>query len=103
MQSLLQESGYDVLATADGPMGLLLFKGYNPDLVLLDQSLPGMNGLEVLRKMMEINGGARVIMVTGMGTADSAEVAFRYGAFDFIRKPVSGRALLDKIHAALIV
>jgi DNA-binding response OmpR family regulator len=103
MQSLLQDSGYEVLVTADGAMGLLLFTRYHPDLVLLDQNLPGMNGLEVLRRMKRIDKAKRVIIVTGIGTEDSAEVAFRYGAHGFLRKPISGQALLDKIHAALTV
>ena len=101
MQSLLTDSGFEVLATADGPRGLELFKGHAPDLVLLDQALPSMNGLEVLRKLKDIDRDAKVIMITGYGSEESAQVALRYGAYDFLKKPVGVNALLDKIHAAL--
>jgi DNA-binding response OmpR family regulator len=101
MQGLLVDEGFEVLATADGPRGLELFKGHAPDLVLLDQALPSMNGLEVLRKIREIDSDAKVIMITGYGSEDSSQVALRYGAFDFLRKPVGANALLEKIHSAL--
>ena len=101
MQTLLQDSGYDVIATADGPRGLELFKGHAPDLVLLDLALPSMNGLEVLRKIRDIDRDVKIIMITGYGSEESSQVARRYGAYDFLQKPVGSKALLDKIHAAL--
>ena len=101
MQDLLVGEGFEVIVTADGPRGLELFKAHGPDLVLLDLALPSMNGLEVLRRIRESNPMAKVIMITGYGTEDSSQVALRYGAFDFLRKPVGSATILEKIHDAL--
>ncbi len=101
LQDVLGEEGYDVLATADGPRGIEIVKGKRPILVLLDLALPSMNGLEVLRKIRDIDAKIRVIVITGYGTEEASQVARRYGAFDFLGKPVATQTLLDKIRAAL--
>ncbi len=100
-QDVLGEEGFDVLATADGPRGLEILKGQRPSLVLLDLALPSMNGLEVLRKIRDIDPAIKVIIITGYGTEEASQVALRYGAYDFLGKPVATETLLAKIHAAL--
>ncbi len=100
-QDVLGEEGYDVLATADGPRGLEIVRGQRPSLILLDLALPSMNGLEVLRKIRDIDPAIKVIVITGYGTEEASQVARRYGAYDFLGKPVSTETLLAKIRAAL--
>jgi CheY-like chemotaxis protein len=100
-QDILVGEGFEVVATADGPRGIELYKNHSPDLVLLDLALPTMNGLEVLRRIRDIDPEAVVIMVTGYGTKDASEVALRYGAYDFLQKPISSATLLEKIYEAL--
>ena len=103
VQRILSVEGFEALTTADGPQGLKIFKERRPDVVLLDLALPGMNGLEVLRKIRQIDEKAKVIVVTGSGSDESAEVALRYGACDFVRKPVDYADFVRRIKAALPV
>jgi DNA-binding response OmpR family regulator len=100
-QSILREEGYQTLTTADGPQGITIYKEQRPDLVLLDLALPSMNGLEVLRRIRSFDDKARVIVFTGLGSEESAEVALRYGAWDFVRKPVTYAEFLKRIKSAI--
>ena len=97
----LTEEGYSVLSTADGPQGITLYKDHQPALVLLDLGLPTMSGIEVLRELRRFDEKAKVIVVTGYGSVESAVVAIRYGAWDYIQKPVEIDALLKKMDTAL--
>jgi DNA-binding response OmpR family regulator len=103
VQRILSLEGFETLTTADGPQGLAIFKDRRPDVVLMDLALPGMNGLEVLRKIRQLDENAKVIVVTGSGSDESAEVALRYGACDFVRKPVDYADFVRRIKAALPV
>ena len=98
---ILGEAGHEILPTADGPRGISLYKEHDPDLVLLDLGLPTMNGLEVLRMIRDFDPAARVIVVTGYGSDESADVAFRYGAIDFVQKPFDPARLLERIGKAI--
>jgi DNA-binding response OmpR family regulator len=99
----LTEEGYEVLSTADGPQGVALYRKYQPALVLLDLGLPSMSGIEVLREIKEFDAKAKVIVVTGYGSVESAVVAVRYGALDYVEKPVELETLLEKMKVALEV
>lgn len=97
----LAEEGYSVLTTADGPQGITLYKEHRPALVLLDLGLPGMNGIEVLKEIRRFDNKAKVIVVTGYGSVESAVGAIRYGAWDYVQKPVETDILLRKMESAL--
>jgi DNA-binding response OmpR family regulator len=99
----LVEEGYDLFTTADGPQGISIYKNQQPDLVLLDIGLPSMSGIEVLREIKKINNKAKVIVVTGYGSVESAVAAIRFGAWDYVQKPFDVRMLLKKIESALHV
>ena len=103
LRLLFAQEGYDVLATADGPQGITIFKEQRPDLVLLDIGLPSVSGIEVLTKMREIDSAAKVIIITGYVSIESAVLAMRSGALDYVRKPVDVKELLKKIESALRV
>ena len=83
----LREEGYGVLGALTSDEGLRLFISSRPDLVLLDITLPGMNGIEVLERIRSINPTSRVIMVTGNTDPRLAREAFELGAFAYIDKP----------------
>ena len=100
-QQLLQEEGYDIYSTADGPQGIAIFKQRRPDVVLLDIGLPSMNGLEVLRRIRSIDDSAKVIIITGHASDESAEVALLYGALEYIRKPVEPQSLLQLLKSSI--
>ncbi|HLJ53964.1 MAG TPA: response regulator [Chthonomonadaceae bacterium] len=102
MRLALQHSGHAVITAADGPEGLAAFgDGSAIDLVLLDQRMPGMQGLEVLREMRRIQSAARIIMVTAFGTVDLAVEAMKAGATDFLRKPFTADVLRGAVQSAL--
>jgi DNA-binding response OmpR family regulator len=102
MRITLEATGYDVADAADGEEGLRLFgDGTAFDATLLDQRMPGMDGLEVLKRMKQIRADAPVIMVTAYGTIDLAVEAMKLGATDFVRKPMTPDTLRNAVAAAL--
>ncbi len=101
LQNLLKAEGYDTLATADGPRGISTYKENRPDLVLLDLGLPSMNGLEVLRMIRDFDNEARIIVITGYGSSETAAVAARLGAVAFVNKPFEPRKLLQRLRTLL--
>ncbi len=101
MQRVLQDGGYEVYTTADGPQGIEIYKEHPPDLVLLDLGLPSTNGLEVIRKLKAVDPKARIIVITGYPSEESASVAFRYGAIEYMEKPIDIDKLLDNVRSAL--
>lgn len=84
---LFDDLGYSVSEAGDGKSGLLMAQEEEPDLVMLDLSLPGINGLEVLRQMKEHKPDLSIIMMTGYASMKSALEAMRLGAYDYITKP----------------
>ncbi|KAG8526094.1 uncharacterized protein KY384_000086 [Bacidia gigantensis] len=98
----LQHSGHTVETAADGPEALEKFGlGGGWDLVLLDQRMPGMEGLDVLRQMRGHAPKARIIMATAFGTIDLAVEAMKSGATDFLRKPFTLETLRGAVEAVL--
>jgi len=88
-QAQLQQSGYDVAAAADGNSALASIRQAPPDLVITDLKMPGMSGLELLRKIREDYPEIIVIMVTAFGSVENAVEAMKTGAYDYIMKPVN--------------
>ena len=84
----LNNQGYRVRAAASGEEGLALCEQEMPSLVLLDLRLPGMEGMEVLRKVKELDRACRVIVLTAYDTIRSAVEALKLGAEDYIAKPL---------------
>jgi len=99
MEFSLIEAGYRVKAAAGGEEGLRLFESGSFDAVITDITMPGMNGMEVLAKIRERDANAPVVMITAYGTIESAVLAMKQGAFDYITKPFNRdelRMTLDK-------
>lgn len=102
MRLTLETEGHAVETAADGPEGLERFgTGAGWDLVLLDQRMPGMDGLEVLRELRARDPQARVVMATAYGTIELAVDAMKAGALDFLRKPFTPDVLRGAVRAAL--
>ncbi len=89
----LRSDGYDVFTAASGEEGIKVFERESPQMVLTDLKMPGMDGLEVLKRIKSSNPDTEVIVITGHGDMDSAIDALRYGASDFVNKPVRAEAL----------
>ncbi|NOX35778.1 MAG: response regulator [Deltaproteobacteria bacterium] len=89
----LRSDGYETVTAYSGEQGLEVFKAKSPDIVVTDIKMPGMDGLELLKKIKELDPEKEVIIVTGHGDIDSTITALQYGASDFINKPVRDEAL----------
>ena len=87
LEQNLKKQGYDVTTAGSGEDALRLLQEESPDLVLLDVQLPGMNGMEVLERIKELDEEVIVIMVTALGVLETAVMAMRLGAYDYINKP----------------
>ncbi|MBI2854894.1 MAG: response regulator [Chloroflexi bacterium] len=90
---------FSLLEAADGRQALEVARSEKPDLVLLDIAMPGNNGLEVCRLLKQgpETSNIVVVMLTGRDTAEDKEQAMEVGATDYVTKPFSPRALLDKV------
>jgi CheY-like chemotaxis protein len=98
----LEAAGYEVGEAGDGGLGLEAFgDGAAWDAVLLDQRMPGMDGLETLRQIKQRRPDVRVIMSTAYASIELAVDAMKLGAADFVRKPMTPETLRNAVAAAL--
>src|SRR3972149_3970479 len=88
LQEFLVGKGYEVSTAGDGAEGLRRVKEERPHLILLDILMPKMDGLEVLRRLREIDKEVSVIMVTAANEEAIGRQAMELGAFDYIVKPL---------------
>ena len=88
LQEFLTAKGYEVCTAEDGEEALRLVKEERPHLILLDIRMPKMNGLEVLKRVREIDREVGVIMVTAVNEEETGRQALELGAFDYITKPL---------------
>ncbi len=88
LASFLSERGHDVRQASSGEEGVWALEEGPAELVITDLKMPGMSGIEVLRRVRERWPAAEVVLVTGFGTMDDAVEALRLGAYDFLIKPV---------------
>ncbi len=84
---MIFESDYRVLAAQNGYQAIKMLKDESAEVILLDVKMPRMNGIETLRKIKEINGVSKVIMITATKTVKNAVEAMKLGAEDYITKP----------------
>lgn len=101
VEYILRPKGFEVLVAADGLMGLEMAITKEPDLMITDQQMPGMTGLEVLQRLHERNVKIPSILITGEGSEDTAVRAFRLGIKDYIIKPIDAEELGQSIDLAL--
>ena len=101
----LQRAGYETRIAGDGPSALELAGARRPDLVVLDLMLPGMDGLEVLRRLRQPAGGGdrgiSVILLTAKGEPTDRVIGLRLGADDYVVKPFSPAELVARVDAVL--
>jgi DNA-binding response OmpR family regulator len=88
LREFLAAKGYEVTTASDGEEALLKVKQDRPHLILLDVRMPRMNGMEVLKRVREIDREVGVIMVTAVNEEETGRQALRMGAFDYITKPL---------------
>ena len=84
----LQAAGHELFEAPDGETGLERIAELDPDLVLVDLVLPGMNGIEIIEKVRRTNPGLTTILITAHGSVKTAVQALKAGAFDYLTKPL---------------
>jgi len=99
---LLARKGYQALTAPSGVEALEKLKKEYVDVVILDVKMPGMDGLEVLKRIKAAHPLVEVIMLTGHGTIDTAVDGMRNGAFDYLTKPCDVDELINKGEEAFI-
>ncbi len=83
------ENDYDVLTSKNALEAIDLFRSEKPDLVLSDVKMPGMDGTQLLEKLLQIQPSAKIILLTAYGTVEDAVKAIKKGAFYYLQKPVN--------------
>jgi two-component system nitrogen regulation response regulator NtrX len=87
LKMTLEYAGYEFAGAATGQEGLALAERDAPDIVLLDIKMPGMDGMDVLSRLRQMNETTPVVMISGHGTTSTAVEAIKRGAADFLDKP----------------
>ena len=101
VRGLLESAGHEVAEAADGMAALERYSLEKPDLVLLDLVMGGMHGLEVLQKLREMDGQARIIVATADIQSSTREMAEQAGSLGFVTKPIRREELLSVVNSVL--
>lgn len=104
IEFLMEQAGFEVVTAEDGEQALARVNDTQPDLLLLDISLPGISGFDVLERLRGEAATAQlpIIMLTAHGRDVEREKGMALGADDYITKPFSTQALVEKVKALLI-
>ncbi|MGB7087373.1 MAG: response regulator [Phormidesmis sp.] len=97
----LSSQGYEVKTVADGSSVLAQLQESSPDLLLLDIQMPGMDGIEVLKKAVTQQPSLKVIMISAHGSVDNAVEAMKLGAVDYLQKPFTPGELRELVSRVL--
>ncbi|MEP7355301.1 MAG: sigma-54 dependent transcriptional regulator [Acidobacteriota bacterium] len=97
LESALSQPDIEILTTSDPEQGLDLVASRHPQIVLTDLVMPGMTGLEVLSRIMEIDPSTDVMLMTAHYSSETAVEAIKKGATDYLNKPISIAAIREKI------
>lgn len=100
MSWLLSRKGYEVSSANDGESALQMVENQDFDVVILDQKMPGMDGVTTLRELKKKRPNLEVIILTGASSVDSAVKGFELGAYDYTTKPMQMDLLEEKVMQA---
>ena len=101
LKQVLEYEEIEVRVTASGTEALLAYPDFQPQLVFLDVKMKGMDGLETLKKIRDLDPKAQVVMISGHGTIQTAVEATQLGAYDFLEKPLDTDRILLTLRNAL--
>ncbi|MDH3942668.1 MAG: response regulator transcription factor [Anaerolineae bacterium] len=101
LKDILRLEGYNVAAAEGGQQAVEVLEEGEFDLMLLDLKMPGMSGLDVLEKTVEIAPHTKIIMLTAHGSLESAIEALRFGAHDYLLKPASPDEILSSVEKGI--
>ena len=99
IKNTLTQNGYtDIIEASDGMEGLEKCLSENPDLVLMDITMPNLDGIEALRKLKEVQPSTRVVMCSALGQEKMVLEAIKLGAEDFIVKPFKPERIMKTVN-----
>jgi len=101
MAPFLERSGFSTTVASDGLAALDQVTARNPDLIVLDVLMPGMDGREVLRRLRRLGNWTPIILLTQVGEATERALALEEGADDYLNKPFDPHELVARMHAVL--
>jgi len=101
LRDVLRREGFEVREAASGTDGLDAFEETRPDLTVLDIAMPDMGGVDVLRRLLEREASARVLVVSATPAAQGAGQALEAGARGYLAKPFQPQQLVSAVKAAL--
>lgn len=102
IRRILEEAGYNVIAEAEnGAIAIEQFKLHQPDLILMDITMPVMNGLEALKQIKTIDPNSTIVIVSALGQEMIVREAIASGAKSFIVKPFQAERLIELIERIL--
>src|ERR1051325_975122 len=101
VRGILESAGHEVAEAADGLAALERYSLEKPDLVVLDLVMGGMYGLDVLQKLREMDGQARIIVATADIQGSTRKMAEQAGALAFVTKPIRGEELVSLVNSVL--
>ena len=101
ISKMLRADGHDVMEAENGARAVEKYQAENPDIVLMDITMPEMDGLTALKEIRSINGNAAVVMLTALGQESVVLDAIKSGAKDFIVKPFERERVLNAIQKLL--
>jgi len=101
LQQLLEYEQIEVRTGATGAEALTLYEEFRPHLVFLDVKMQGMDGIETLKRLRELDHQAQIVMISGHGTIQTAVEATQHGAYDFLEKPLDTDRVLLTLRNAL--
>ena len=94
---VVKDNNYETVEAGNGIEALKQYQEQKPDAVLMDITMPDMDGIETLKKLMEIDSSARIAMVTAMGQQSLVIEALKAGAKDFVVKPFNAERILAAV------
>jgi len=97
LKRILTREGYRVITANDGETAIQRAKDEHPDLIVMDLRMPGIDGVEVLKRLKEMDPSLEFIMMTAYGSKELARRAMKLGARDFISKPFDVNELKETI------
>lgn len=101
LKRVLSGRQFEVFEASSGEDGLKMAEQIHPQVILLDNRMEGMGGIEVLQHLRSANPNAMVILMTAYGTTQTTIEAMKFGAFDYIMKPFDHKKILDLVESAL--
>jgi len=102
LRDIIEKAGFRVVGEAsNGEQAITLYQDTRPDVVLMDITMPGMDGLTALKKIRELDAAARVIICSALGQQQLIVQAIQLGAADFIVKPFQAQRVVSALKKAL--